>query len=55
MQDSNQVAISVSRIIPAQRLRVIRAVTKVWEFPRYMPNVKEAAVLDKGRNRIKTR
>lgn len=55
MQDSNQVAISVSRIIPAQRLRVIRAVTKVWEFPRYMPNVKEAAVLEKGRNRIKTR
>jgi len=55
MQDSNLIEISVSRVIPAQKWRVIRLITKVWEFPNYMPNVKEATVIQKTHNTIKTK
>lgn len=55
MQDSNLVNINVNRVIPAQKWRVIRLVTKVWEFPEYMPNVKEVSVIQKTHNTIKTK
>jgi predicted amino acid dehydrogenase/ribosome-associated toxin RatA of RatAB toxin-antitoxin module len=55
MPDSNLIEINVCRLIPAQRLRVIRLVTKVWEFPSYMINVKEATVIEKRHNIIKTK
>ncbi|MFA5118140.1 MAG: SRPBCC family protein [Candidatus Omnitrophota bacterium] len=55
MQNNDLIEISVSKLIPAKKWRVIRLLTKVNEFPSYMPNVKEATVLEKVHNTIKTR
>ncbi|MFH1338846.1 MAG: SRPBCC family protein [Candidatus Omnitrophota bacterium] len=55
MQDSGLVEISVNRVIPAQKWRIIRLITRIWEFPAYMPNVKEAAVIHKSHNTVKTK
>ncbi len=60
MQDSNliessSVKIEISRVIPAQKWRIIRLVTKPWQYPSYMPTVKEATVLSKTNNKIRTK
>ena len=55
MQNNDMVEINISRIIPAQKWRVIRLITKVWEFPAYIPSVKEAVVIQKGHKMMKTR
>lgn len=55
MPDSGLIEIKVTRVIPAQKWRVVRLITKVWEFPKYMPNVKEASVIQKARRRMKTK
>ncbi len=55
MQESELIKISVTRVIPARKWRLIYLVTKIADFPSYMPNVKEATVLHKSRNKIKTR
>lgn len=53
--DKNLIEINISRVIPSPKWKIIRLLTKVWEFPTYMPNVKEVTVLQKGRRRIKTK
>lgn len=55
MEDKETVQISVSRIIPAKMWRIVRLITKVWEFPTYMPNVKEATVLHKKHSTVTTK
>ncbi|MDD5729666.1 MAG: SRPBCC family protein [Candidatus Omnitrophica bacterium] len=55
MQDNEIIEINVSRLIPAKMWRIVRLITKVWEFPEYMPNVKEATVIHKSHNRITTK
>ncbi|MFC1599254.1 SRPBCC family protein, partial [Candidatus Omnitrophota bacterium] len=35
--------------------RIIRLVTKVWEFPSYIPVVKEARVIKRSHNKMKTK
>ncbi len=55
MQDSGLVEIQVSRLIPAEKWRILRLLTKVWEFPTYMPNVKEATIIQKDRNKMITK
>ena len=55
MPKSDLIEIRVSRVIPSEKWRIIRLITKVWEFPSYMPNVKEASVIQKSRNKIKTK
>lgn len=55
MLDKDLIHISVSRIIPAQKSNIIRLITRVWEFPSYIPNVKEAKVIDRKGNTIKTK
>ncbi len=54
MPDSNKdlVEIRVSRVIPAQKWKVIRLVTKVWEFPGYIPSVKETKVIQRSGNKM---
>jgi predicted amino acid dehydrogenase/ribosome-associated toxin RatA of RatAB toxin-antitoxin module len=47
--------IRVSRVINAQKWRIFRMLTRVDEFPKYMPSVKEAVVLKKDKNKFKTR
>ncbi len=55
MNDSNILELKVSRIIAAPKWKILRLITKVNEFPKYMPNVKEATILQKSRNRFKTK
>lgn len=53
--DQNLIEINVSRIIPAEKWKIIRLITKVWEFPSYIPTVKEASVIQRIHNKIKTK
>ena len=55
MENNDAVEINLSRIIPAQKWRVIRLITKVWEFSAHIPSVKEAVVIQKGRKMMKTK
>jgi len=55
MPDNDLIEINVSRVIPAQKWRIIRLITKVWEFPSYIPSVKEASVIEKKRHTMTTK
>lgn len=55
MPDKDLIEIKISRIIPAQKWRIIRLITKVWEFPTYIPCVKEATVIQKAGHRMTTK
>jgi predicted amino acid dehydrogenase/ribosome-associated toxin RatA of RatAB toxin-antitoxin module len=55
MPDKDLIEIKVSRVIPVQKWKAIRLITKVWEFPDYIPCVKEATVIEKSRHTIKTK
>ena len=49
------VEIRISKVIAAEKWRVIRLLTKVQEFPGYIPCVKEATVIHKKHNIMRTR
>lgn len=55
MPDRDLIEIKISKVIPAQKWRVIRLLTRVWEFPTYIPSVKEATVIQKSRHTMKTK
>lgn len=50
MPDNNLIEIRVSRVIPAQKWRIIRLLTKIGEFPAYVPTVKQASIIQKTGN-----
>jgi len=54
MKDSSPVIITVSRVIPAPKWRVIRLLTKVEDFPSYIPSIKASRVLEKVHHTMKT-
>ena len=51
----NLQTIKTSRVINAEKWRIIRLLTHVGDFPKYMPNVKEAMVLKRDKNKFRTR
>ena len=53
--DNEGIEIKVSKIIPAEKWRVVRLLTKVWEFPAFIPSVKEVAVINKKHNVMQTK
>lgn len=55
MQDKDLIEIRVSRVIPAQKWRIIRLLTKVGEFPSYIPTVKQASLIQRTGNIMKTK
>ena len=55
MEQHELIHIGISRIIPAPRWRVIRMVTKVWEFAAHVPTIDEVKVIEKARNVMKTK
>jgi fatty aldehyde-generating acyl-ACP reductase len=55
MPDNELIEIKISKIIPAEIWRVIRLLTKVQEFPGYIPCVKEVKVIHKKHNVMRTR
>ncbi|MEI8175648.1 MAG: SRPBCC family protein [Candidatus Omnitrophota bacterium] len=46
--------IHISRVIPSELWRVVRLITRVKDFPDFVPTVKEVTVLEKSRNRMRT-
>ncbi|MCM8795626.1 MAG: NAD(P)-binding domain-containing protein [Candidatus Omnitrophica bacterium] len=55
MPDNNLTQIRISRVIPAPKWRILRLLTRVWEFPNYIPSVKEASVVKRKGNYIITK
>lgn len=54
MVDKELVHIQISKVVSAQKWRVIRMLTKVWEFSTHVSTIKEVVVLQKSKNVIKT-
>ena len=55
MSSKDLVRIKVSKVIPADVSKIFHFLTEVDEFPVYVPSVKEAKVLERWQNRIKTK
>lgn len=55
MSQLNKVEVTLVKIIPAPKWKVIRMVTRIWEYPSFVANVREATVLEKKRNKLKTK
>ncbi|MDD5347263.1 MAG: SRPBCC family protein [Candidatus Omnitrophica bacterium] len=54
MQGNDLIEIKISKVIPAPKWRVIRLLTKVVDFPSFVPTVKETKVLKRQRNAVTT-
>ena len=46
--------IKIKKVIPAKKWKIVRTLTRVAEFPSFVPTVKETKVLEKNKNVIKT-
>ena len=55
MATKELIHIRITRIVPAARWRVIRMVTKVWEFAAHVPTIQQVEVIEKTRNVMKTK
>ena len=55
MIHENLVEAVVEKVIPEKLYKVVRCITRVWEFPDYVSCVKEASVISKSRNKIQTK
>lgn len=55
MPENDLVHIRLARIIPAPKDNVIRFITQVEEFPACIPTVKEAKVIERKHNTMKTK
>lgn len=55
MENNDLLRTQVSYVVPAEKWRVVRALTKVWEFPSYIPCVREAKVLQRKGNKMITK
>jgi len=55
MPDKDLIEIQISKIIPAEKWRVIRLLTKIQDFPGYIPYVKEATVIQRKLNVLQTK
>jgi predicted amino acid dehydrogenase/ribosome-associated toxin RatA of RatAB toxin-antitoxin module len=55
MPDKDEIKINVSKIISAPKWKIIRLLTKVGEFPSYIPTIKDASVIEKSHNVITTK
>lgn len=55
MKNKDLAEIKVQRLIPAEKWRIVRLITKVEEFPNYIPSIKEASVIEKSGNKMKTK
>ena len=44
--------VKVSRVLPAKRWQVMRFLTRIQDFPSFLPNILECKVLSRERNRV---
>lgn len=52
MLDNDLVKIKASRIIPADKLKVIRFITRVADFPKYIPSIKKVSIETRQHNHL---
>jgi len=55
MPQDDILEVKVSRVINAEKWRILRTLTRIEDFPSYIPSVKEAVVLKREKNKFKTR
>jgi predicted amino acid dehydrogenase/ribosome-associated toxin RatA of RatAB toxin-antitoxin module len=55
MQDKTLIEIKLNRVISAEKWRVIRLLTRIQDFPDYIPCIKEARIIQRKRNVIQSR
>ncbi len=55
MDKDDIIHIKLDRVVPASKWRVMRMLTKIWEFSAHVPTIKEASVIEKSRNVVKTK
>jgi len=55
MPDNDLIEIKISRVIPAPKWKVIRLLTRISDFPRHIPSVKEATVIEKHGHNMKSK
>jgi hypothetical protein len=55
MNNEDIVHITIDKVIPAPKWRVIRMLTKIWEFSAYVPTIEEATVIKRSRNIVRTK
>ncbi len=48
------IELRLERYIPAKRWRILRMISQVSDFPKYMPNVRKSEVLEKTENSVVT-
>lgn len=53
-KDDGEYTVKTSRILPAKRWQVLRLITRVQDFPVYMPNVKECRILKRDKHCVTT-
>lgn len=49
MESGDLIKVKVQKLLRAKRWQVLRMITRVNEFPLYMPNVKQATILERSR------
>ena len=54
MSNKDLIEIKISRVIPAPKWRVMRLLTRVWEFPKFVPSVKEVTVIQRRHHAMTT-
>jgi fatty aldehyde-generating acyl-ACP reductase len=55
MPDKDLIEIQITKVIPAEKWRIIRLLTKVQDFPNYIPCVKETAVTHRKHGVMRTK
>ncbi len=55
MEQEKTFEISLSKVLHAQMWRVRRMLTRVQDFPKFVPCIKDAAVISRDHNHLKTR
>lgn len=49
-QKKNAYTLSLKKVYPTKKWKLLRLISRVKDFPRFMPNVKECSVISKTRN-----
>jgi len=55
MMDKDLIEIKITKVITGEKWRIIRSLTKVWEFPQYIPCIKEVTVICRSRHTVRTK
>ena len=55
MPDQDFIEIKISKLIHAPKWKLVRLLTRIEEFPAYIPSIKEASVIKKTRNIMQTK